>query len=384
MKVLHVININSFGGAEKLIPVFLPAQKNAGIEVECLIFHHHSMPDAAKQIATDLERNNITVHLMGYQKIYEKPIRNHILSITQDGNFNLVHSHLKYADLWMSLLKRKKHFKLPVVTTLHGYRDSYQNKFGLDFKRQILFTTYYWLTRFVLRRMNGIIFISNCLKEFYRKSGLLGKKKNAVIHHGYSAKGNQLETIIPRSEQITAPKIVLPGRLIKMKGHHYAIRVMSILKEEYPGSTLHIFGQGPAEAEIRAAVKAAGLENSILFYGYVNNVQERLKEMDIVLIPSQGESFGMVFLEAFAAGVPVVAFDLPAGNEIITDGENGLLALPGNASSLAEKTKHLCKDVDLYNRIRKNALADIEGKFSLARMAKEYRQFYSTILESAN
>ena len=111
-------------------------------------------------------------------------------------------------------------------------------------------------------------------------------------------------------------------------------------------------------------------------------MQARLKKMDIILIPSMGESFGMVFLEAFAAGVPVVAFDLPAGNEIVRDGGNGLLAKPENVNSLVEKIKLLCNDAALRKRIVNQATTDLLQQFSLTRMANQYQAFYQSILSA--
>jgi glycosyltransferase involved in cell wall biosynthesis len=102
--------------------------------------------------------------------------------------------------------------------------------------------------------------------------------------------------------------------------------------------------------------------------------------MDIILVPSSGEAFGIVFLEAFAAGVSVVAFDIPAGNEIIKDGFSGLLATPGSVHSLAEKINELYKNKGLYMQIREQAFAGLKERFSLSRMVAGYQDFYEIVL----
>jgi glycosyltransferase involved in cell wall biosynthesis len=91
------------------------------------------------------------------------------------------------------------------------------------------------------------------------------------------------------------------------------------------------------------------------------------------------ESFGLVFLDAFAAGVPVVAFDLPAGNEIITDQVTGLLAKPYDHRSLYEQVLRLCESEDLRRTLSTNASAKLKTSFSITRMADDYVQYYNHV-----
>ncbi len=382
MRVLHVININAYGGAEKLIPVFLPSLQNAGLDIGCLIFHGARSGEAAQAIASQLKEHGITVFTHAHTSIWNKAIRNKIASVILDQKYELVHSHLKYADLWMAWLKRSGQVSVPVISTLHGYRDSYQNKHGLHFSKSILLSPYYWLTKFIYRKLDGFILISRCLKAFYEKTGVLKNKQHEVIYHGFASEKNIEPILNTTSSVITSPAIALPGRLIRMKGHRFAVAAMVQLTREYPGAVLHVFGAGPEESAIRMQVEQEKLTEQVLFYGYVNDMQARLKKMDIILIPSMGESFGMVFLEAFAAGVPVVAFDLPAGNEIVRDGGNGLLAKPENVNSLVEKIKLLCNDAALRKRIVNQATTDLLQQFSLTRMANQYQAFYQSILSA--
>jgi glycosyltransferase involved in cell wall biosynthesis len=220
------------------------------------------------------------------------------------------------------------------------------------------------------------------MKNFYSRSGLLRNQLNTIIHHGYPGGDIKLNGERFSGGRINKPVIGLPGRLIKMKGHRFAIDAIGKLLKDYPGISLHIFGSGPEEEAIRFHVKQARLEDHVIFYGYVNDLNTRLKTMDVIVVPSSGEAFGIVFLEAFAAGVPVVAFDLPAGNEIIGNGYNGLLAEPQNTDSLAMKIDQLCKERELYIRIRDQAFRSLKEKFSLKRMVSQYNAFYESVLET--
>jgi len=380
MKILHLITVNAIGGAEKLMPVFLPAQQKAGYEVNCLLLYQESYStDPVNETAKQLEAHDIRYFIVRCSSITDKIAREKIAEIINNNHYDLVHSHLKYADFFLSQLKWKKRISVPVVSTMHGYRDVYQNRHGLKVKTQLYFSPYYWITRFIFNRLDGFIFISACMKSFYTKAGLLQKKQNAIIYHGYPGGDAVIHDEIFANGS-DSPSIGLPGRLIKMKGHRFAIEAVAMLIKDYPGLTLHIYGSGPEEENIKAQIKNAGLEKHIRLYGYVSDLNTRLKKMDVILVPSSGEAFGIVFLEAFAAGVPVVAFDIPAGNEIIKDGHSGLLAKPNSASSLADKIRLLIQDRNLYIRIRKNAFSNLNEKFTLSRMVSEYNDFYKLIL----
>ena len=379
MTILHVINIHGYGGAEKLLLVSLPALRKKGIEVKCLVFHQKDKEDAAQRIAQELSRDGISVTTYAYARPWEKAIFSRITQSVSEAGADLVHSHLKYADLWLSVLKNRKKITVPVVTTLHGYRDSYQNKHGLTVHKSIRFTPYYWLTRFVCRKLDGYILISECLKKFYVSSGLLKNKPARVIYHGYELDG--LPDLKPGiSSLVKDPVIAVPGRLIKMKGHRFALEAFSELLSSYPAASLHIFGSGPEEEAIKEQVQRLNLHDRVILHGYVNDLPERLRACQLVLLPSLWESFGIVFLDAFAAGVPVVAFDLPAGNEIVIDNYSGLLAEPYNSHSLAEKMKVLLNNEHLRNDIIRNAHQLLKSKFSAGMMADKYIDFYKEII----
>src|SRR5262249_21172055 len=152
-------------------------------------------------------------------------------------------------------------------------------------------------------------------KSFYEQARLVQTKKNTIVYHGYDT--SKTYPFRDNPEPLTAPLLALPGRIITRKGHRYAIEAITQVNQYYPKASLHIYGEGPEENALKEIVKARKLENTVFFHGYVENIIEELNRYDIVIIPSLWEPFGLVFLDGFAANVPIVAFDLPAGNELI-------------------------------------------------------------------
>jgi glycosyltransferase involved in cell wall biosynthesis len=378
MKVLHIISIDGIGGAEKLLLDLLPAILKQGIQAECLILHKPNNKDAIVT-GNNLTSKGVTVFYQSYQKILDRSLSVAVMNLINAGNYDLIHSHLKYSDLLLSRLKRSSRLKLPLVTTVHGYRDDYHSRYGLQFRRKIFLSPYYWVTKYIYKKIDGFIFISEGVKDLIEAAGLLWEKPFTIAHNGYDThrvkERNSGQTVL------SAPRIALPGRLVGFKGHTYAIQAMKTILQTMPGATLQIYGQGPDENKLKEQTSNLGLNKQVFFSGHVNDLPQHLQTCDLALIPSIGEPFGIVFLDCFAAGLPVVAFDLPAGNEIIKDDFNGSLAKPLDTSDLSQKVIDLCKDPGQRERIITNAYAKLKEAFSIEGMAGKYISFYKTFTQ---
>src|SRR6059058_476177 len=99
---------------------------------------------------------------------------------------------------------------------------------------------------------------------------------------------------------------------------------------------LHIFGEGPERAEIERTVIRLGLTQRVTLHGAVQRPQGALSKMSLLVLPSAAEGFGLVLIEAMAAGIPVVATDVPGIRDVVRDGITGVLAPPGQPQKLAE------------------------------------------------
>lgn len=376
MKILHVININGFGGAEKLLLQLLPALKKND-EVECAILHPVNTDVAALSISAVLERKGIKVYLYSYKKWYSKGIMGYLSLLISNGKYTIVHSHLKHADVWMARLKKRKAITIPVVSTMHGYNDAYENKFGFEIKRKIYFSPYFQFSRIIYTYLDGFILVSDIVNSFFSRTGLLGNKRKVTIHHGYERQAHSFNN--PGNKHDGGYHIALPGRLIYRKGHRFLIEAVRLLNDKGVSVNLHIYGTGEEQPVLETQVKKLQLQEKVTFHGYVDDLVSVLAGMDSVVIPSLWEGFGLVFLDAFAAHTPVVAFDLPAANEIIKHEYNGLLARPGSSADLAENIARVLKDDQLRNRIIANADIDLIQRFDMNIVADKYRDFYKEI-----
>ena len=104
-----------------------------------------------------------------------------------------------------------------------------------------------------------------------------------------------------------APRLAIVGRLIPIKGHDVLLRAVARARERLPGLTLEIAGDGELEQELRATAARLGLDDAVTFLGRVAPVAPVLERAEVVVVPSFGEGFGMVALEAMERGRPVIA-----------------------------------------------------------------------------
>jgi glycosyltransferase involved in cell wall biosynthesis len=117
------------------------------------------------------------------------------------------------------------------------------------------------------------------------------------------------------------------------------------------------------------------------FLGLRRDVPDLLSAMDILVLPSHTEGFGLALVEAMAAGLPVIATSVGALPEVVTEGENGLLIPPRDAGALAGALERLLSDPALAQRLGANARTHVREHFSLDRLGQEINKIYGELVE---
>jgi glycosyltransferase involved in cell wall biosynthesis len=126
------------------------------------------------------------------------------------------------------------------------------------------------------------------------------------------------------------------GRLERQKGTKYLLMAMKIILSKYPYTRLEIVGDGSLLEELKNFSCKLAISNSVIFFGKFVNVKPFYSRMDVFVLPSIYEGFGIVLLEAMASGVPVVATNVDGIKEVILDSECGILVPPKNPEAIAE------------------------------------------------
>jgi len=155
--------------------------------------------------------------------------------------------------------------------------------------------------------------------------------------------------------------------------------------ERVPETRVRIVGHEELStvAELRAYAARRDVAEQVDFEGFRGDVASLLQEIDVLALPSLWEGFGLVLLEAMAAGRPVVASAVGPIPEVVVDGETGLLVPPGDSGALAEALVLVLQDGALAARLGRAGRARVERCFGLDRMVEQTHALYEELLAAA-
>ena len=131
------------------------------------------------------------------------------------------------------------------------------------------------------------------------------------------------------------------GRLVRQKNQKYLISVAKILKHNKIPFKLLIAGEGELKDKLKKYAIASGVEQNILFPGFVENIRGFLKSIDVFLLSSLWEGFGYVLIEAMASKTPFIGTNIGGIPELITPGETGFLVSPDSPEEIANAVQQL-------------------------------------------
>ncbi len=165
--------------------------------------------------------------------------------------------------------------------------------------------------------------------------------------------------------------------------HHgvdHLILATKYLKDALSDFHICIVGDGDLRREYEFLRRKLGLENVISFLGARTDIPEILHSMDIFIMPSRDETFGIAAVEAMAAGLPVIAYNVGGLPEIIEHGVTGLLVQTRDPKLLADSIIILAKDTDLRKKMGKAGIRNVEQHFNIDRTLEQYMNMYQKIL----
>lgn len=232
----------------------------------------------------------------------------------------------------------------PVVGTFHSY-------FARETREGRLYTALAPLLRPIWRRVDRRIAVSQAAR--HSAKGRLGKGDVKILPNGVEVE--RFAHAEPARDLPAGRKLLFVGRLEPRKGLPFAMRAFSSLARRYPDLSLIVVGDGPERDAITLVPPA--LRGRVHMLGKVS--YEALptyhRAADIFISPATGaESFGIVLVEAMAAGLPVVASDIPGYREVARHGRESLLVTPSNAVALAQGIASLLDHPEERSRLGAN------------------------------
>ena len=294
-------------------------------------------------------------------------IEQNLLDVLRSHRINMLHVQCVSSNAYYAMIAQQK-LNLPLVVTLQGELTMDANQiFQKSPQAQGLLRT-------VLRRADEITACSQrTLRDAEEFFGQPFKEKACVIFNGVNF--DEFENITPRHHE--CPYILSLGRLAPQKGFHTLIQAFG--KSGLADSTvLVIGGDGPEMNNLRTLANNLGLADRINFAGRLGRegVASYLAGCQFFVLASPAEPFGIVIIEAMAAGVPVIAVNNAGPAEIITDGVNGLLVDRSEPELLAAAMQRPRSDPDLACRMGK-AAKQRASEFAWPKITQQYLDAYA-------
>jgi len=285
-----------------------------------------------------------------------------IFQLSQNGSFDVVHANEAHAvtAAWLAGAQRRAAF---LISRRVGYPLS---------KGRVALARY--------KAAQRIIAISQWVLERLAESGA-PKEKLVMIHEGVELRA------LPDAEArkqararwgVTDETVVLGsvGVLLPDKGHELLIRALALLRAEFPDCKLLLAGAGPSRVTLEQLAGELGVNEMVIFAGFVADIETVYTALDVFLFPSFFEGLGTSLLAAMSYELPSVAFNCCAFGEIIENGKSGLLVETGNVEEIVKAVSQLLRDKDFARALGRAGRARIAELFSSERMVEETLALY--------
>lgn len=308
---------------------------------------------------------------------YDLALATRMSEVAEYYELDLLHVHYAIPHSVSALLARQmlaaRNRRLPFVTTLHGTDITLV---GLD-------RSYLPITRFGIEESDGVTAISSYLRE--KTIEAFGIKRdievipNFVNCDVYAPLGERREA----ARKVFAPngeKILLHlSNFRPVKRVVDAVEVFSRIVERMPAQLL-LVGDGPDRSAAEWLAHSKGIQNFVHFLGKQESVNELLPVADLILMPSELESFGLAALEAMACQVPAIATAVGGVPELIDDGKTGRLFPVGDVESMAEAAIHLLSHPEELREMGLAARRTAQDRFCASQIIPKYVEYYEKVL----
>jgi len=180
------------------------------------------------------------------------------------------------------------------------------------------------------------------------------------------------------------PGVLRVGMVARMnagyKNHSGFLRIAARIHQQLPDVEFLLAGDGPLRPDFEREAQTLGLGNRVIFLGDRRDIPGVLASMDVAVLTSDSEGLSNVILEAMAAGLPVVAYNVGGNGELVND-ERGALIAAGDENEFAVAVQKLLDQPALRKQQGANARRFAEETFSLGRFRRSYEELYATLLE---
>lgn len=358
MIICHIITAFGFGGAEKLLVDLVNIQSNKH-QVHIVYLKGEPLLQTLLTGPVQLCKIDLDIHCA-------TRLRKFIKTLTPD----IIHTHLGHADLiglWACRNVNVKRF-----CTMHNIW------FKWNWTDHIIFFIYSLLFKTVAKNCK-VIAISKSVSEHVENVLKVSKANTKLIHnaipdiHVKESKDSIRENLnIP----LDSFCVLFVGRLELQKSVETLLYAANELKNEIKNIQFLIVGDGTLKGELEDLSRQIAVDEKVFFIGTTKEAEKYFAAVDIFVLPSIFEGFGIVILEAFRASLPVIATNIEGPKELIESEFNGFLFEPKDHKKLADHILQLNRDFELRKEIGDNGYNSYKNKYDIINYEEQIEILY--------
>ncbi len=302
------------------------------------------------------------------QPPYYLAMASRIAEVVEEHNIQIWHAHYAIPHASIALLAKEmlpQELKFCLITTLHGTDITIV---GAD-------PSLHRITKYAMEHSCAITAVSNWLKHETEREFQLSKPiytiYNFIDPSRFNIKNKARIPFIEKNKKV----VMHISNFRAVKRVTDVIRVFKKISDKMDAQLIMV-GEGPEKVSSVGVARQLGILNKVKYIGNYHNIEELLPHADLVIQPSEHESFGMVALEAMASGVPVIATKSGGIQELIIDGETGFLCEVGDIETMADWAIQVLFDKKLQKEIGKRSMERVKKYFSVDKIIPQYEKLY--------
>ncbi len=363
--ILHLTETSEPGGSETVLAYIAKHLDPKHYRSSVCLLNEGWLSGHLKKIGVDYT-------IIENKRSFDPIFLSQLTRLIKRERIDLVHTHEFGMNVYGSIAARVCF--VPMIGTIHS------RLYFTEKKRRML------AYKLAIALCSQMVTVCEDLRMFmHEKLRLRNANKIVTIYNGIDLEKYAIKSSFGKlCSQLSIPAGTLVagtvGSLFKVKGIPYLLEATKKVVSHFPNFRLLIAGEGDQESVLKQKTLSLGLEQTVSFLGFRNDIPELLNLFDIYICSSISEGLSLSILEAMAAGKPVVATQVGGNPELVIPGKNGFLVSPGDPYALAEKILILLKDKNLRELMGRTGKKIAEEKFSLEKMVKNYQNLYEKLL----
>jgi glycosyltransferase involved in cell wall biosynthesis len=361
MRISHVISGDLWAGAEVMaLRLITGLAEIKGVEISAILLNEG-------KLAREIGKLGVPIDIVDETRLNFFQIKKRFHEILMKFNPDIVHTHRLKENILGYLSSRKAGQGIPLVCTQHGLDEP-----ELHLKWKLLSRA----NRYILsRHFKNIVAVSEDIRIALSESYGFPSEKLIVIHNGTETP----EEIQPDggSHPFT---IGSAGRFFPVKDYPFFVEVAAEINQVSKDICFELAGEGPEFENISERIMRRGLQDVFRLKGFMENMSEFYKGLDLYINTSLHEGFPMSVLEAMSHGLPVVAPKEGGIKEVVIDGLQGFLIEGRDPKQFAQKCLAIFQDQNLRQSMGTASKEKVIGEYSIKTMAGKYYDLYKKIL----